>query len=316
MQLLYLRLTSPQQDERAFNAYLENQRSGLVNRAADPKYEFADSIFAGVYNHHPLGGERLSKEEIEQTNIDRVLEIYKDRFADFSDFTVYLVGDFNEDSLRMVTERYIASLPAQGRMEQPRDIGYRLFSGQQSNFWSRKMENPQDKVYYFWTGDCPYTQRNTLLAKVVSQVFKGIFLEEIREKRGWTYHVDTHCSVTANNNGNDAPVIFMPLNVTVTAGKAADTRQVIEQAMAAVVQNGITDEQLNKAKQYLRKVHQEDVDDNTYWMSMMRLYTQHGSDFDHDYVKTLDAITADDVRAFVRDHIDTGNRLILTMTAQ
>ena len=316
MQLLYLRLTSPQKDELAFKAYLENQRSSLVNRAADPKFEFADSIFAGVYNHHPLAGERLSKEEIEQTDIDRTLEIYKDRFADCGDFTVYLVGDFDEDSLRRVTERYIASLPSMGRNEQPRDIGFRLFKGQVTSNWSRAMQNPQDKVYYFWTGDCPYTLRTTLLAKVVSQVFKGIFLEEIREKRGWTYHVDTHCSVTANNNGNDAPVIFMPLNVTVTAGKAAETRQVIEQAMSAVVQNGITAEQLNKAKQYLRKVHLEDVEDNTYWMSMMRLYTQHGIDFDQDFISTLDAISTDDVRQFVRDHIDTGNRLILTMTAQ
>ena len=315
MQLLYLRLTMPQKDERAFQAYLENLRSSLVNRAADPKFEFADSIFAGVWNHHPLGGERLSEAEIDRTSVDRVLEVYKDRFADVSDITAYIIGDFDEDSLRIMTERYLAALPGNGRIEQPRDIGYRLFSGKVFNHWTRKMENPQDKVYYFWTGDCPYTLRTTLLARVCSQVFKDMFRDEIREKRGWTYHVDTHCSVTADNNGQDGPVIFMPLNVTVTAGKAAETRQVIEQVMAGVAEHGITDQQLNKAKQYLRKVYDEDRDDNTYWMDIMRRYTKFGIDLDKGYIETLNSLTTDDVRDFVRQHIDTGNRLILTMEA-
>ena len=316
MQLLYLKLTSPQKDERAFQAYLESQRSGLVNRAADPKFEFADSIFAAVWNHHPLGGERLSAQEIERTSLERVWQVYKDRFADVSDFTVYLVGDFDEDSLRLMTERYLAALPGAGRIEQPKDIGYRLFSGRVINEWSRKMQNPQDKVYYFWTGDCPYTLQTYITAKICSQIFNEMFREEIREKRGWTYHVDTHCSVTADNNGQDGPVIFMPLNVTVTAGKAMETRQVIEQVMAGVVASGVTDEQLNRAKQYLRKVYAEDRDDNTYWMDIMRRFTKYGINFDRDYIATLAAITTTDVKEFVKQYIDTGNRLTLTMMAE
>ncbi|MBQ7690276.1 MAG: insulinase family protein [Muribaculaceae bacterium] len=313
-QLLYLRLTAPQKDERAYAAWLESQRSSLDNRAADPKFEFADSIFAGVYDHHPLAGERLGKDEIEHTNIDRVLEIYRDRFADMSDFTVYLVGDFDTDSLRLLTERYLASLPGGGRREQPRDIGYRVLSGEVDRAWSRTMQNPQDKVYYFWTGACDYNLRNALLAQVTSQVFKEIFRDEIREKRGWTYHVDTHCSISADYNGTDHPVVFMPLNVTVTAGKAQETRQVIEQAVAQVATAGITHGQLDKARQYLRKVHHESLDDNTYWMDIMRRHTKWGINFDRDYLATLEAITPDDVRRFVAEYLGTGGRLRLTMT--
>lgn len=316
MQMLYLRLTAAQKDEQAYNVWLEGQRSSLEGRAADPKFEFADSIFAAVYAHHPLAGERLGKEEIELTDIDRALEVYRDRFADVSDFTVYLIGDFDTDSLRLLTQRYIASLPGGGRHEQPRDIGYRLFSGEVDTRWSQAMQNPQDKVYYFWTGHCPYNLRNSLLAHITSQVFKDIFRDEIREKRGWTYHVDTHCSIATDINGNDAPAIFMPLNVTVTAGRADDTRQVIEQVMEQVKAHGITAQQLDKAKQYMRKVHHESLSDNTYWMDVMRRYTKHGINIDANYLSQLDAITADDVRQFVVDYIGTAGRLRLTMTAQ
>ena len=314
MQLLYLKLTSPQKDVPAFNNYLDNNRSRIANQAADPKFEFADSIFANVYGHHPLGGERLSLSEIDQVDYDRIMEVYKDRFADVSDITVYLVGDFDEDSLRLATEKYLASLPGAGRLEKPRDIGYRVFAGKHDRRWSRSMLTPQDKVYYFWTSQCPYNLRNSLLARITGQLFTAIFLKEIREERGWTYHVDTHCSIATDQNGSDAPVIFMPLNVTVTAGKADETRQVIEQAIADVAAHGVTAEQLNKVKKYLRKVHAEDLDDNTYWMDMMRKYVKFGLNMDKDYTATLDAITTDDIRHFVRQYIATENRLTLTMT--
>ncbi len=315
MQLLYLKLTSPQKDENAFNAYLEQTRTRLANQN-DPKFEFADSIFANVFCHHPLGAEKLTLDEAGQVNYDRIMEVYKDRFADVSDMTVYVIGDFDRDSLMMLTERYLAALPGYGRTEKAKDIGYHLFSGDVKNYWTRKMETAQDKVYFFWTGDCPYTARNVLLAKMVGQVFSGIFREELRENRGWTYHVDTHCSLVTDQNGDDGPVTFMPLNVTVTAGKGAEARDIIEKIINDVTVAGITDEQLDKVKKYYSKVYDEDIEDNTYWMAMMRNWVKNGVNLDRDYRQLLNSITVADVQDFVARYINTGNRLILLMEAE
>ncbi|MBQ9556154.1 MAG: insulinase family protein [Muribaculaceae bacterium] len=317
-QLLYLKLTSPQQDVPAFKAYLENNRSRIANQMADPKFEFADSLFANVFNHHPLGGERLGKDEVDRVDLDRVLEVYRDRFADMSDVTLFIVGDFDTDTLRRLLGRYVASLPASsdGRQERPRDIGYRLFDHHIDTRWTRKMENPQDKVYFFWTAQCDYNMRNALLARVTGQIFSAIFRQHLREDRGWTYHVDTHCSVVPDQNGDDAPVIFMPLNVTVTAGKADETRQIITDDVNDVAVHGVTAEQLDKVVKYLCKVNAEDRQDNTYWMSMMKYYDKFGIDFDTDYVKTLQSFTPDDIRRFVATYIAPATILNLTMTPE
>ena len=315
MQLLYLKLTSPQKDVNAFNAFLEQNRNRLANQN-DPKFEFADSIFANVFCRHPLAAERLTLDEVDRVDYDKILDIYRDRFADVSDLTMYVIGDFDRDSLMMLTERYMASLPGAGRKEKAADIGYHTFRGDVKNYWTRHMETAQDKVYFFWTGDCPYNARNVLLAKIAGQVFTGIFREELREKRGWTYHVDTHCSVVTDQNGDDGPVTFMPLNVTVTAGKGAQTRDIIEQTIIDVATRGITTEQLDKVKKYYRKVYSEDVQDNTYWMSVMRTMTKNGVNLDAGYEQLLDSITPADVQDFVARYINTGNRLILLMEAE
>ncbi|MDY6294467.1 MAG: insulinase family protein [Bacteroidales bacterium] len=315
MQLLYLKLTSPQKDVNAFNAFLEQNRNRIANQN-DPKFEFADSIFANVFCHHPLGAEKLTLNEIDKVNYDRIMEVYKNRFADVSDLTLYIIGDFDRDSLMMLTQKYVASLPGKGRLEKAVEIGYHLFHGDVKNYWTRKMETAQDKVYFFWTGDCPYTARNVLLAKMAGQVFTGIFRDELREERGWTYHVDTHCSVVTDQNGDDGPVTFMPLNVTVTAGKGAEARDLIEQTIKDVASHGISQERLDKVKKYYRKVYSEDIQDNTYWMAMMRSWVKNGVNLDKDYLHLLDSITVADVQDFVTRYINTGNRLILLMEAE
>ncbi len=317
LQLMYLKLTSLQKDEKAFEQFLEQNRNRVLNQNADPKFEFADSIFACVFNHHPLGGERLNKQEIEQVNYDRILQVYKNRMSDLSDWNFYIVGNFNVDSLKLLTERYIASLPTARRIEKPRDIGYRMFPADTKRAFSRKMENPQDKVYFFWTNNnVPYSLRTNLLAKISGQVMSAIFLKEIREDRGWTYHVDTHCSIVADLNGQDTPVIFMPLNVTITAGKAAECRNLISATMASVAKNGITQAQLDKVKRYLKKVFGEDVKENSYWQVMIKNYLKYGIDFNQDYLSILDSITTTDVRDFVKQYITGGHHLELTMTAE
>jgi hypothetical protein len=85
---------------------------------------------------------------VNKVDLNRVLEVYRDRFADLSDITLYIVGDFDTDSLKTLLGHYVASLPASvdGRYESPRDIGYRLYDHHIDTRWTRKMENPQDKV--------------------------------------------------------------------------------------------------------------------------------------------------------------------------
>lgn len=104
--------------------------------------------------------------------------------------------------------------------------------------------------------------------------------------------------------------------VTVTAGKGAEARDLIEQTIKDVASHGISQERLDKVKKYYRKVYSEDIQDNTYWMAMMRSWVKNGVNLDKDYLHLLDSITVADVQDFVTRYINTGNRLILLMEAE
>jgi zinc protease len=177
------------------------------------------------------------------------------------------------------------------------------------------MENPQDKIYFFWTCEMDFDLRTSLIAKITGQIFNNIFREEIREKRGWTYHVDTHCSVVPDHNGTDRPVVYFPLNVTLKEGTARECRDLINGVMNDVAQHGLPEDRLATVKQYLKKVHAEDVADNSYWMVMLKNLDKFGINFDRNYLETLDAITVADIQRFVQQLL-AGSRLELQMTPE
>ena len=66
--------------------------------------------------------ELRTAEDVDAISLDRALAVYRDRFADASDFTFVFVGSFEPDMLRPFVEQYLAALPSTGREETPRDF--------------------------------------------------------------------------------------------------------------------------------------------------------------------------------------------------
>ena len=60
---------------------------------------------------------------LSRVDYGKIMDVFHDRFKDFSDFRFYIAGDFDSDSVKNLVKRYVASLPAGGRMERSQDIG-------------------------------------------------------------------------------------------------------------------------------------------------------------------------------------------------
>jgi len=111
LQLMHLYFTKPHKDRAAFDYIITRKReeaSGNVNR---PKAVFKDSINAILYNYN-LRAISPTDEEIKAVDYDRVLALYKQRFADASNFTFVIVGDINLATIKPLLEMYLGSLPA------------------------------------------------------------------------------------------------------------------------------------------------------------------------------------------------------------
>ncbi|HEY6552144.1 MAG TPA: pitrilysin family protein, partial [Vicinamibacteria bacterium] len=97
LQLVYLSVTAPRQDEAAFRSVLDRMRAFAENRLADPGEVFNDAMMRALTQGNPRW-QPISPELIAKVDPALAWRIYRDRFADAGDFTFLLVGSFQPET--------------------------------------------------------------------------------------------------------------------------------------------------------------------------------------------------------------------------
>lgn len=314
LQAIYLRATAVRPDSAAFANFVDAQRASVNNRRLNPVQIMGDSIHYTIYNRHPLAAHQTLG-DVDRIDLGRALGAFRDRFADMSDFTFMIVGDFDTDSLELLAARYLASLPGGGRREQARDFGYRYTPYSFQSRFSRPMEAPQSIVYSFYSGDVDYTLDNLLCATAFGQLLRARLLADLREDRAWTYSVKAHCAVNPGVSAGQGAQVMMPTYIKVTPGHESETLDAVNATVAALAApGGITDDELSGIRQFLIKNHEESLRDNAYWLKVIKIYDRDGIDTDTGFDAAVGRLTPEAVGAFGRRYLLPANRAALIMT--
>lgn len=314
LQLLYLKATAAERDDKAFATIIDNHRLKLEAQTANPTYVMADSIHYYVFDRHPLG-KKLSSDDLDKVDYDRVLALYADRFGDMTDFDFYVIGDFDTDSVRSLTEQYIASLPSAGRREKAADIGYRYAQGRYHKRFTMPMETPQTIAYTFFSSPCEYNVDNLVKAHAFGQLLQSALLKDLREERGWTYSVKASGGISAGMNGDTPSTFKIPVYIRVAPENAEATFAIVAQtAEKFAVADNISDEELLKIKQYMLKSHQQSLEENSYWLSVLHMYDKFGQNMNAGYKEAVEGLTPATLAEFVGRVILQANRIQLEMS--
>lgn len=314
LQLLYLKATAPVRDDRAFKAMIENQRSKLSSHDANPTFAMGDSIHLYVYNRHPLGA-KLSSEDLDKVDYDKILAIHKSLFDNMGQFAFNIIGDFDTDSIIPLVCRYIASLPAGNRKLEPHDIGYRYAQGEQSHIFSMPMTTPQTISYTFYNAPCEYNAANIVLAHATGSILQGKLRDDLREARGWTYGVKSHCGLSAGMNGNDPARAIIPVYIRVEPQNADSCYAIVKATATAMATPGfVTPDEVTKVKQYLEKSWQDNGRSNDYWHTVLKMRHKFGQNLHTTFPDHIRTLTPERVAGFAKDVILPASRLHLEMT--
>jgi zinc protease len=303
LQLVYLNFTAPRKDEEAYAAYLKQARTALENAGNDPSTVFSDSITAVLYGHNPRAA-RLALADLDAADYDRILALRKERFANAGDFTFVFVGNIEPDSVRPLIEQYIASLPAKGKKEQYKEVAPGMVTGKTECRFNLPMNTPKVSVFNVLSGMTDYTQYNQLRMQVLSQIMTMVYTETIREEEGGTYGVSTYGVIDISPRGNYGFIYQFDTGEEKLA--RLETRAYDE--LARVAQKGPKQEMFDKVMGYLRKKHEQDVRENTYWRFVVDQNYRLGTDDHTNYYSTLESITPESIKELATEIINSGNR--------
>lgn len=293
--VLYLKLTQPEVDSRAFAKYRKGEKERLARIHKSPVQLMGDSIQTNVYSHHPLAS-KTTVDRLEAADVTAILDIYKDRFGDMGDFNFYIVGDFDWNKMEEMLERYVASLPSNGRKEEAKDINLHYAPGNTNVDFSVPLETKESIVYNFFHGPLDYTMKNKLAGTFLGEIFGDRLLADLREKKGWTYSVQTHVGLNPDLNGSDPSQFLLPVYIKVAPENVEGTEAAIHSTLLELAQNGPDESEMSKVRDYLVKDYKEGLKENRFWLSAIQGLEEYGIDYINDYLNVLDSITKDDIR--------------------
>ncbi len=310
LQLTYLTFTAPRRDDDAFASYKNRNKAALQNQELNPNVAFGDSIQAAIYMHHPRAI-RIKSDMIDQIDYDKLMEMYKDRYKDASDFTFIFVGNIDIEKDKDIIAEYLGALPAINRKETFRDTQLEMRKGIYKNEFIKQQETPKSSVFVVYNGKCKYNQKNNILMSMTSQILDLVYTEKVREEEGGTYGVYVGGSLSKYPKETALLQIIFD-----TAPEKKDKLMKIIFAEAEnLAKAGPSDANLKKVKEYMLKKHSEDLKENRFWLSSIDEYLFTGVDMIKDYENMVNSITAKDIRKFTDDLLKQKNEVEVTMVS-
>ncbi len=272
MQLTWLRLTSPRADTSAFQALLQQFDQVLKNKDANPAAVFSDTVQMTLGGGSPRV-RPLSAEMLRELNLDEMLAIYRDRFADLGDFTFLFVGNVDLAVLKPLVEQWLAPLPTTGRTETFKDVGPTMFTGQIDKT-VRKGIAPQSQTAILMGGVAPWSREDAYLLSSLGEVLEMRLLDRLRESLGGTY------SVSANAQFSRKPRQEWQLVISYGSApeKAESMFAAVEQELDSLRRVPPTAAEVERVREQQRRELEVARKQNGYWLSTIRNRLENGDD--------------------------------------
>lgn len=311
MELTYLYFTSPRRDDKAYESLINRMSSFLTNRDANPKVAYGDSVTAILYGNN-LRLKPITKETLKEVNYDRIMTLYRQRFADASDFSVILTGNINIDSLRPMLCNYLATLPSLNQKETVRDNHTDIRKVDETHRFVKVQQTPSTLVSIYYSADMKYNADNDLRLDALSQVMRMIYTEKVREEKGGTYGV----SVQGELDRYPTPDALLKISFRTDPAKYKLLIPIIYDELKKVAKQGPDIKTLDKVKKYLLKQYNENTQTNGYWDYIVYNELYSNTDFDTDYTKKVSSLSVKDIKDFADNLLKQKRRIEVTMMSE
>lgn len=308
-ELTHLYFTSPRRDDEAFESLMNRQRSFLTNRNASPMVAYNDSIKEVLYGKCERTAP-VTVATLDRVSLDRIMQIYKERFADASDFTAVITGSVSVDSLRPLLCTYLASLPATHKAEQPGSGQLTVRPVSERHYFEKEQATPATTTNIFVTAPMEYTADNDLRLDVLSQLLRMVYTEKVREEKGGTYGV----SVSRDFQRYPQPEALLKINFRTDPAKYDELIPIVYAELENMATEGPSEENLNKVKEFECKTYGQVEIMNAYWQEMMLTLLRDGVDIDTNYVARVKALTTADIRDIARQLLAAKRSIQVTMS--
>lgn len=297
MQLIYLRFEKPRFDKEAHEAMMHRNYAAIENAPITPQKIMQDSI-SMIMSNYSKRNLIFNKEFLDKISLEQIEEIYRDRIKDISDFTFFIVGNIDAETVKPLVEKYLGSVKSYNRKETWVDNKVRGPKGRTEKVIELDLTTPKSTVITNFSKDMKVTIPNNLCLNILRGVLDARYLTNIREKEGGTYGV----SVQPGSSREPYESYSMAMSFDCDPDKAEHLKSLIYAEIDKLMKEGPTQEEIDKVTSIMKKNNEQSKPHNAYWMNAIQTYYLRGIDVTDpkNFDNIIDKITPKDVKKFTQ----------------
>ncbi|MPR34945.1 M16 family metallopeptidase [Salmonirosea aquatica] len=311
LQLVYAYFTAPRKDAAVVQGILTNQRAYLENMMKTPTPEkvYSDTLTAVLTSNDPRR-RPMTPERVDKVNLDRALEIYKDRFKDASDFVFTFVGAFKVDEIKPLIEKYIGGLPSTDRDDTYDHPNIFPPKGRIEKTIYKGLE-PKSRVTMVYSGEYEYNPENNVQIEALQEVLQIKLIESLREEESGVYGVSVSDKTDKVPSGHYRYVIQFgcaPENVDKLVKRTMEEVDKLKK-------NGAEAKDIEKFVAETRRKTQVDMKTNPFWLSYIdtSLFIDEDLNEVFDEEKHLKEVTVASTKAAAQKYFNDENFIKVVM---
>ena len=265
-----------------------------------------------LYDHNARTAP-VTKAVAERADYDRIMQIYRERFSDASNFSTFIIGAADLNTLRPLICQYLASLPATHKAEttDKRNVPQLVKKNEVVRF-VKEQSTPLSNVTIFYMADVDFSPRTDLTLDMLSRVLQIAYTDSVREEKGGTYGVD----VSFGLEKDDDPNTYLRISYKSDPKRYAELNPIVYKQLQNIAQQGPVAASVDKVKKYLKKQYEQAVITNDYWSYIFWHQHDDDADFDEGYTRMVDDISAAEIQRMAQLLLKQNHRVEVTMTTE
>jgi zinc protease len=303
LQLAYAYITEPRKDENQFQSIIQRSKAAIANRGSDPGTVFKDSVSAFLGNYN-IRRTPPTLAKLDQINLDRAYQIYKERFANAAGTIYTFVGAIDMKTIKPLLEKYVASLPATKSGQQAKDLGIYPPKGRvEKNIYKGTEQKATVQLYF--TGEFTYTTKEKQQLDALKETLEFRLLERLREDEGGVYTPGAYASVSKAPSPRYSFLIAFgcaPQNVDKLIASALDEVNTMKT-------QGPPHGNVDKYKAEQQRSRETEVNTNKYWLAYLSGNLQNKDPLTglDDFAANLQSITPESLKVTAQKYLSGKN---------
>lgn len=253
----------PKVDNIIYQNTLSELKESINNRNNSPQIIYRDRI-KEIYSGKNRRKLPLNEKDLTLISPEKVLNIYKEKFSNFSEYNLIVVGSFTEEELEKKLKTYVASLPSKKSETTITPLDLKI----PKNIVKEKIIKGVDKkatVTLIFPYNFKYGYEEKTLYNSFSQILNIALIEDIREKIGGVYSISSRTSLSPNNYGEDKMVISYSCDIS----RVDEIEKAVLQSLKNLLYKDIDKEKINSVVKNYELSYNTEMKENSFWFNYL-----------------------------------------------